>query len=465
LRSRRRSSWVGGAALLLACSPEVERGQSPLIGARNAESDQDPASVAVLATYGNQGQVFCSGVQILPDVILTAGHCVDTFAAARQQIGPSVRFWVSGASELSQVASGVVPADATEVVNEVAHPGWLASEDLWEDLGLLFLNQARFTTPLPSLVPIGAEVEVVPGLAVNVLGWGVDRDEVGQVSEQKRIAKVELRAVTGAYVGYGGPERGGTSVGCSGDSGGPVFAVQGDDRFVVAISSRSDCRVWTAALRPDRHRTFLRDTLAAACADGRRPACTQEQPTELPAARFPRASRRELPEAVARGIELGCAREVALCRDQPFPDGDECRIALSTPLLALDDPACTALLPAAVECLSCMANACYSTCAGCPDLIAQLFACVAQPLPPPPDAGVFEDLGSALEGEVDASEPDGGVIIDSGSDVDLGSEGVPKEEGGCRAIGTGGHPPVFGWVFLVLLGAGLRRKPRFAPGG
>jgi hypothetical protein len=30
LRSRRRSSWVGGAALLLACSPEVERGPVPV---------------------------------------------------------------------------------------------------------------------------------------------------------------------------------------------------------------------------------------------------------------------------------------------------------------------------------------------------------------------------------------------------------------------------------------------------
>jgi hypothetical protein len=198
-----------------------------------------------------------------------------------------------------------VPADATEVVNEVAHPGVVGQRRSVGRPWPVVLEPSPVHHPLPSLVPIGAEVEVVPGLAVNVLGWGVDRDEVGQVSEQKRIAKVELRAVTGAYVGYGGPERGGTSVGCSGDSGGPVFAVQGDDRFVVAISSRSDCRVWTAALRPDRHRTFLRDTLAAACADGRRPACTQEQPTELPAARFPRASRRELPEAVARGIELG----------------------------------------------------------------------------------------------------------------------------------------------------------------
>lgn len=450
--SLRRLSLSGAAAFLLACSPAIERGQAPLIGARNAEADQDPASVAVLATYGTEGQVFCSGVQILPDVILTAGHCVSTFAVARQQVGPSIRFWISGASDLRGVANGVVPADAIAVVNEVAHPGWLANEDLWEDLGLLFLEQARAVDATPVLVPIGAESEVIPGLPVNVLGWGVDRDEANAASEQKRIAKIALRAVTGAYVGFGGPARGGASVGCSGDSGGPILAAQGEDQFVVAISTRSDCRVWTAALRVERHRTFLHDTLAAACLDGRRRACTQEQPAELPAARFPRAPRQELPEAVAQGIELGCDREVALCRGQPFPDGDECRIALATPLLALNDPACEALQPLSDVCLGCMAEACYTTCADCPRLIDELVACVARPLPPPSDAGPAADLGSAPDGDGGAPEPDGGMTIDSGGAGDLGSEpATPPEDGGCRAVRTSGNSTAFGWLLLTLL--------------
>lgn len=456
----RSSSFVAG--LLLACSPAIERGQASLIGARNAESAQDPAAVAVLATYGDEGQVFCSGVQLLPDVILTAGHCVSTFAIARQQIGPSIRFWVSGAADLRAVASGVVPADATAVVNEVAHPGWLADEDYWEDLGLLFLEEPRLTQPIPSLVPVGAEVEVVPGLPVKVLGWGVDRDEPGAISEQKRIAKIELRAVTGAYVGFGGPARGGGSIACSGDSGGPVIASEGEDHFVVAISSRSDCRLWTAALRPERHRTFLRETLAAACLDGRRPACTQEQPAELPAARFPRAPRRALPEAVAQGIELGCAREVALCQGRTFPDGDECRIALATPLLALADPACGDALASAEVCLGCMAEACYLTCAECPRLFDELAACVERPLPPVADAGgVEEDVGSNQDAEVDASVLDSGPATDAGVGTDLGADLVaPPEDGGCRAVRTSAHSSALGWLLFSLLLARARRTQR-----
>ena len=92
-------------AALWACAPapatETRSGVSGLIGASTSTTTDHPEAVAVLATYGGQGQVFCSGVQILPDVITDRG-----WVPHERQIGTTgvvvdpqlyIAFGVSGA--------------------------------------------------------------------------------------------------------------------------------------------------------------------------------------------------------------------------------------------------------------------------------------------------------------------------------------------------------------------------------
>lgn len=461
---RRRHPWclVAAGLTIASCTPAVERSAPGLIGAREAAADEHPAAVAILATYGAQGQVFCSGVMLLPDVVLTAGHCVSTFAVARQQVGASIRFWVSGQADLRAVAQGQVPADATLVHTEVAHPSWVSSENLWTDLGLLFLEAPRAGEPRPALLPIGAEPRLVPGLKVTAVGWGLNQDSPNAASEQKRLAKVELAAVTSAYVGFGGPRRGGNSLACSGDSGGPLLVEEGGALVVVGVMTRSDCRTFTGSIRPDRHRAFLLDTMSAACGDGRRPACLEALPPELPISVVPEVPATTLPAALLEGIELGCAREAALC-DDPFPDGDECRIALSNLLGAAPDPACTAELEEAVACLGCMANACYATCAECADLDDHLLRCVNAPLPTP-DAGVTPDAGSVADAEpIDLGEGPGadvGVVFTDAAFA--GTPALPEDAGsdGCRDLKTSTELRPSAWWSLLALGLGLSRGRR-----
>lgn len=421
-------------ASLSACAPAPEPSQrgSGLIGARTSTTTDHPEAVAVLATYGGQGQVFCSGVQILPDVVLTAGHCVSTFARARQQVGPSIRFWVSGEVDLSRVGRGFVPRDATEVVAEQAHPAWTSTQAIDHDIGLLYLARARDRAPaLPQLVPLGAEARVVPGLPITVFGWGVERDEQNAPSDTKRVATARVESITDHFLGFGGPSRHGEVLACSGDSGGPVFAEHEGARFVVGISIRSDCLRYSSATRPEQHRAFLSAALAESCQIGRRIACVQTQPTELPAERFPQPTPELPPAAISAGISAGCAHEAG-CSDR-FGSEEECRVAVGAMFQSLSDPACGGVLARANDCLSCLSSTCFSGCGACEDAIGELHRCVQDPLPPP-DAGAPADTG--LAEDASAAEDAGAGPSDAGTSQAVDAGQAPPEASGCSSVGA-----------------------------
>ncbi len=448
-------------AALWACAPapatETRSGVSGLIGASTSTTTDHPEAVAVLATYGGQGQVFCSGVQILPDVILTAGHCVSTFARARQQVGPSIRFWVSGEVELASVSRGFVPRDATEVVAEQAHPSWTSTQALDHDLGLLYLARVRDRAPvLPALVPVGAEAQVVPGLAVTVLGWGVERDEQNAPSDTKRVAQTHLGSVTDHYLGFGGPSRFGEVLACSGDSGGPVLVEREGTRFVVGISTRSDCLRYSAAIRPEQHRAFLTMALAESCQVGRRIACVQTEPTELSPDRFPRTTASALPAGFSDWIRSSCAHEAGSCTDR-FGSEEECRVALGAMFQAASDPACSGVLGRATDCLSCLPSSCFSGCGACEDALSELHRCVRDPLPAP-DAGLLPAPDAGLDAglEVDAGHP----TLDAGLSPEVDAGPAAAQASGCSDSGaSGGTQTSLATVAVILLGL-LRRRAR-----
>lgn len=453
---------------LWACAPAPEPAQSwsPLIGARTSTTTDHPESVAILATYGGQGQVFCSGVQILPDVVLTAGHCVSTFARARQQVGPTIRFWVSGEVQLSRVGRGFVPGDATEVVSEQAHPAWTSTQAIDHDIGLLYLARARDRAPtLPVLVPVGAEAKVVPGLPITVLGWGVERDEQNAPSDTKRVATARVESLTPHFLGFGGPSRHGEVLACSGDSGGPVFAEHEGARFVVGLSIRSDCLRYSSATRPEQHRAFLSGALAEACQVGRRIACTQTQPSELPPERFPSSTPDLPPAAISAGIQSGCAHE-ATCSDR-FGSEEECQVAVGAMFQSLADPACGGVLGRATDCLSCLSSTCFSGCGVCEDALSELHRCVQDPLPPPdagvaPDSGAIEDDGGLADAA--SSAPDAGTARDAGTSPAIDGGQAPPAASGCSDAGAGPEAGLASaalllrWLLNVAARGGRQRK-------
>ncbi|MFO0728986.1 MAG: S1 family peptidase [Myxococcota bacterium] len=453
-----RALWVLIPLVVDACAaPEgpVSSSTSALFNASPAAADAHPSAVAVLATYGRQGQVFCSGVQVLPDVVLTAGHCVQTFAVARQQVGAGIRFWVSGQEDLTEVARGRVPADAIPITHELAPPELLQQGDLLHDIGVLLLGARRDPGAFPRLIAADAEPKIVPGLPVLAVGWGLGAPEETR-SDHKRSGAAVAGAVTDHYLGFGGPTRGGTAIACSGDSGGPVYVMEGGNEILVGLMSRSDCETYTSAIRPEGQRGYLETALRAACFEGTRIACEVELPLGATSTAVPSTVPTEPPALVSHGIEAACANQVALgCTD--FASSEECLSSMNTALAATADPACVPLSPEVERLLTCTATSCYAGCdRGAAD--RALRACSEAPLPdagqPAQDAGTL-DLG---QNDDAGAAPDAGAPLDAGSTPDGSSAMVTPEGSGCSCT----RPPLrpSGAMALGLIALFLLRPRR-----
>jgi hypothetical protein len=164
----------------------------------------EQAAVGWLFPWGAQDAVYCTGTLIAPGVVLTAAHCVNE--APEGVVG---------------FGTGMMPAapDAMSgVLRHAIHPT--------ADLALLALESTPATaTPIaPNDDPLS---DRLVGVEVEVAGYGDTRtpDLTGRF-----FAVVAISGVDREYVTVDG--RGVEGL-CSGDSGGPVLAVNAEGRVVV----------------------------------------------------------------------------------------------------------------------------------------------------------------------------------------------------------------------------------------
>jgi secreted trypsin-like serine protease len=166
----------------------------------------DNGDPAVGLLIGNGGNYFCTGTLIAPDVVLTAGHCVNEARFTEFYLGtgsPNTAPWLD--------------MQRHEVIDQAGHPSYhplnapTDCPDSGFDIGLVHL-----AVPLQGTTPLNYTTSVAPaGAQCKTVGFGVHSNTVGQ----KRDATVSVTSVGATY--YGVVEV--TGIPDHGDSGGPLF--------------------------------------------------------------------------------------------------------------------------------------------------------------------------------------------------------------------------------------------------
>src|SRR5690606_23909186 len=249
---------LSAAALAIAapgCAPEAELGSidRPIIGGVPVEGDALPTIGAVTTNIGS----ICTGTLIAPTVFLTAAHCVEPMLlkqsaqAAGQTPPDEITYQVTFARDLHAATED----DYLEVASVVWHAEFLADLEAvltpgvsqWNDIALVHLAEPVEDRPLQRLAPS----DVVEALAaeerpVAVAGYGLTSNEddtsagvltAGQ-SALDELGEFEILA------GEGDAQQA-----CRGDSGGPIFADDGDT-YQIGIASRLNANLFPPPSEP-----------------------------------------------------------------------------------------------------------------------------------------------------------------------------------------------------------------------
>ena len=204
------------ACLMLSCLPAAA-----MVG--GAAAPPDSIARAVVLIVGSRGN-FCTGAALAPDLVLTAAHCV-----------------LPGADYKIVEYDKARQPQLRDVTSVTAHPKFdlqsLLAHRATADVALL-----KLAAPLASVtpVPLGPALRVAPGDTFTVAGLGVavrgDGKSGGTVRAASLIAigkpgNLQIRLVDAATNG----EKDGLGA-CTGDSGAPVFAMNGAAAIIGVVS-------------------------------------------------------------------------------------------------------------------------------------------------------------------------------------------------------------------------------------
>ncbi len=183
----------------------------------------------MILTRGSAGAGFCSGVVLTPRVVLTAAHCLhpaaDMLVHFRDAEGKPI----------------VLAVEAT-----AAHPLYRADavkrRVVSIDVGLV---EVRTALPTPFRPVKLGEGEAPPvGSGETAVGYGIAREGDASSGGALRTAALQVREPASKILMWADDPDNSGAGGCSGDSGGPIFAA--DQETVVAVVA------WTSGVRGRR---------------------------------------------------------------------------------------------------------------------------------------------------------------------------------------------------------------------
>jgi hypothetical protein len=244
--------------ILPACAPDATSArEAPVIGGTITPDGEFPAVGALW--LGDS--IECTGTLIRPDVVLTAGHCVEP-----KFIGGEIPGFTLDNDTVSAPPTVVLGDHAVQHpmfdINVEMVPGL---QQFW-DVGLLFLAE-----PITSVEPMTMATPTEAGaFAANqdlaIVGYGRTSDATFD-SGVKYDAIASLISWNDSEIQIGNGND--SPQNCNGDSGGPAIADFGDGPRLVGIVSRSftlddDCLHGGIDTRVDYYRQWVLDQLDGA---------------------------------------------------------------------------------------------------------------------------------------------------------------------------------------------------------
>jgi len=202
--------------------------ESPVVGGTAVPAGEWPDTVAVLAS-----NAMCSGTLIAPDVVLTAGHCIDTHP----------KLVVVGSIDLSKPAG-----TAIAVKSATAYPRWQSSYDV----GVLVLEHPAPAPPRAIASRCSIKEHLVAGEKVHVVGFGLTTLSGEGTNTRLHEAMIPVvdamctqdSACQPAVAPGGEFTAGGSGVdACFGDSGGPIYLDTKGGAALVGVVSRGEAEI------------------------------------------------------------------------------------------------------------------------------------------------------------------------------------------------------------------------------
>jgi secreted trypsin-like serine protease len=208
---------------MLTFIPLLLLSSTSVVGGTPAKSGAWPDAVAVLSP-----DAACTGTLITPDVVLTAGHCIDT--------GPI-------AVVVDTVDYGVPGGELIKVKRSLAYPDWEHAYDV----GIVMLEHPAAARPRAIAAACSARDGLVAGALVRLVGFGLTtksgtgdntRLHEGQIpvidpSCRDPQACVAAIAPDGEFTAGGDGHDA-----CFGDSGGPIYLDTPGGPALVGVVSR-----------------------------------------------------------------------------------------------------------------------------------------------------------------------------------------------------------------------------------
>ncbi len=266
------------ATMALAAPAQAFDGASAsIVGGTAAATEEWPWAAFILAADKNDEGFSCSGTVVAPNVVLTAGHCVEDIITG-ERTPPAQYTVVTGSRDIRDSTIRQV----SKVVRAIPYPGFNRFK-VHGDAGLLILATPT-TAPAVALAGPADAALLAPNTPTWIAGWGLSGKPPrlklspilrrGATFVQRRLFCRNHSRVYYPFFNYSSQlctiTPPGFAIGtCHGDSGGPALAFREDGTPVqIGVTSlgAADCNTHVPDIftRVDRIYPWIAEQVAAA---------------------------------------------------------------------------------------------------------------------------------------------------------------------------------------------------------